>query len=166
MVAGLIVAARTMKTKRGETMAILQLDDRSARIEVTVYAETYNAHRELLSRDNIVIVEGAVTHDDYSGGLGMRVREVRSLIQARQSYASELTIELHHEMIDERFADELECMLSGASGGSCPVALVYGGASSRARIRLGERWQVSPSDELIQTLRDRLGNERVSLLYP
>ena len=167
VLAGLIIDTRTMKTKRGDTMAILQLDDRSARIEVTVYAETYDAHRELLSKGNIVIVEGAVAHDDYSGSLGMRgVKEVRSLVQARQNYASELTIELQYDMIDDGFTDELEKVLSGASGGSCPVALLYGGAGGRARVRLGERWQVSPSDELIQSLRERVGKERVALRYP
>ena len=65
VVAGLIVASRTMKTKRGDTMAVLQLDDRSARIEVTVYADTWNEHRELLVKDQIVIVEGSVAHDDF-----------------------------------------------------------------------------------------------------
>lgn len=165
VLAGLIVDIRTMKTKRGDTMAIVRLDDRSARIEVTVYAEAYNENRELLSKDSIVIVEGAVAHDDYSGGLAMRVKEVRSLLQARQAYAAELRIELRRDMIDEPFTNELEKVLSGASGGTCPVALVYGGASSRARIRLGEQWRVSPSDELIQSLRDRLGSNSVTLLY-
>ncbi|MEH6593828.1 MAG: OB-fold nucleic acid binding domain-containing protein, partial [Halioglobus sp.] len=166
LLAGLIVDTRTMKTKRGDTMAFLQLDDRSARIELVLYGEAYQTHRELLVKDNIIIVEGTVAHDDYSGGLSVRVKEVRSLLQARQSYASELRIELHHEMVNERFTDELEQLLSGAGGGACPVALIYGGASSRARVRLGQRWQVLPSDELLQSLRDRVGGERVSLQYP
>ena len=166
ILAGLIESVRTMKTKRGDTIAFISLDDRSQRIEVSVYAETYHTHREMLVKDSIIIVEGTVAHNDFSGGLAVRAKEVRSLLQARQSYASELTIELNHDMIDEQFTNELERMLSSASGGSCPVALVYGGASSRARVRLGERWQVSPSDELIQTLRDRVGSKRVSLLYP
>jgi len=32
-------------------------------------------------------------------------------------------------------------------------------------VRLGERWQVVPSDELLQELRDFIGNERVVLQY-
>ncbi len=163
--AGLIVASRTMKTKRGDTMAILQLDDRSARIEVTVYADTYAEHRELLGKDNIVIVEGTVAHDDYSGGLGMRARGVRSLLQARQDYASELTIEVSDDMLDSKLTDWLEKTLAGAGGGHCPVALIYRQAGGRARVKLGERWQVLPSDELLQELRDCMGSERVALQY-
>ena len=163
--AGLIVASRTMKTKRGDTMAILQLDDRSARIEVTVYADTYAEHRELLGKDNIVIVEGSVAHDDYSGGLAMRARGVRSLLQARQDYASELTIEVSDEMLDPQLTDWLEKTLAGAGGGNCPVSLIYRQAGGKARVKLGERWQVLPSDELLQELRDCVGSDRVALQY-
>jgi len=163
--AGLIVASRTMKTKRGDTMAILQLDDRSARIEVTVYADTYAEHRELLGKDNIVIIEGSVAHDDYSGGLAMRARSVRSLLQARQDHASELTIEVSDQMLDQPLTDWLEKTLTGAGGGNCPVSLIYRQAGGQARVKLGERFQVLPSDELLQALRDGVGNERVALQY-
>jgi DNA polymerase-3 subunit alpha len=165
VVAGLIVATRTMKTKRGDSMAVLQLDDRSARIEVTVYADTYSEHRELLGKDQIVIIEGTAAHDDYSGGLAMRARAVRSLDQARQDYASGLTIEVDREILDDRLAERLELALAGAAGGTCPVSLIYNQPRNRARIRLGERWQVVPSDELLQSLRDCFGSDQVSLEY-
>ena len=165
VLAGLIVATRTMKTKRGDTMAILQLDDRSARIEVTVYADTYNEHRDLLAKDQIVIVEGSVAHDDYSGGLAVRAKGVRSLLQARQNYASELTIEVSSELLDDKLADLLARTLAGAGGGSCPVSLIYKQPRNRARVKLGEKWQVVPSDELLQELRDCLGTEQVCLQY-
>jgi len=165
MLAGLVVASRTMKTKRGDTMAILQLDDRSARIEVTVYADTFNEKRDILAKDQIVIVEGSVAHDDYSGGLSVRAKEVRSLLEARQSFAAELTIEVWQDMVDEKLAERLAQTLAGAGGGSCPVSLLYRQPHNRARVRLGERWSVVPSDDLLQQLRDCVGNDRVALHY-
>jgi DNA polymerase-3 subunit alpha len=164
VVAGLINATRTMKTRRGDTMAVIQLDDRSARIEVTVYAETYAQSRELLAKDQIVIVAGAVAHDDYSGTLAMRASSVLSLPKARQNYASELSIEVGQDRLDEQLQRRLEQMLAGA-GGDCPVSLVYNQAHNRARVRLGDRWRVEPSDELLQSLREELGSERVVLVY-
>jgi DNA polymerase-3 subunit alpha len=165
MLAGLVVASRTMKTKRGDTMAILQLDDRSARIEVTVYADTFNEKRDSLAKDQIVIVEGSVAHDDYSGGLSVRAKEVRSLLEARQSFAAELTIEVWQDMLDDKLAERLAQTLAGAGGGSCPVSLLYRQPRNRARVRLGERWSVVPSDDLLQQLRDCVGNDRVALHY-
>jgi DNA polymerase-3 subunit alpha len=166
VVAGLIVAIRTMKTRRGDTMAILQLDDRSARIEATVFADVYNEHRELLAKDNIVIIEGAVSVDDYSGGLAMRGNAVRSLVQARQNYAKELIIELRQDMVDDALAQRLAHLLQHAGQGQCPVAFVYNQSDNRARIRLGDNWRVAPSDELLQQLRECCGSQSVNLSYP
>ena len=164
VIAGLVNATRTMKTQRG-TMAVLQLDDRSARIEVTVYSETYNEHRELLQKDNIIIVEGRVAEDDYNGGLVMRARGVRSLDQARQDYAAALTIQISEDMVSDSFTDQLQQTLASAAGGSCPVWLEYSQPHNRARVRCGERWQVIPSDELLQALKECVGSDRVSLNY-
>ena len=155
-----------MKTRRGDTMAVLQLDDRSARIEATVFADVYNEHRDLLVKDNIVIVEGAVSVDDYSGGLAMRGNGVRSLLQARQSYAQELTIELRQDMVDDALAQRLAQVLQHAGEGQCPVSLWYNQPDNRARIRLGDDWRVAPSDELLQQLRDCCGSQSVNLTYP
>lgn len=165
VLAGLVVAIRTMKTKRGDTMAIMQIDDRSARIEVTIYSDTYNENRELLSKDKIVIVEGTVAHDDYSGGLSMRVKGVRDLTQARQNYASCLTLRVNSQTLDEPLTDRLEQILTGARGGTCPVSMVYLQPRNRARFALGQSWQVAPSDELLEALREQLGHEQVVIEY-
>ena len=113
----------------------------------------------------IVIVEGTVAHDDYSGGLAMRAKGVRDLTQARQNYASRLTLEVRSDQLDENQTARLEQTLSGAGGGTCPVSMLYLQPRNKARINLGERWQVKPSDELLQELREQLGHERVSLEY-
>ncbi len=163
---GLIVATRTMKTKRGDTMATIQIDDRSARIEVTVYGEVYNDYRELLVKGSIVVVEGSVAHDDYSGGLAMRAKAVCSVQEARQQHASELQIEVGQDMLNSQFTEQLATTLAGASGGECPVSLLYRQSANQALVRLGAHWQVVPSDELLQGLRDTVGSDNVSLRYP
>ena len=103
---GLIMATRTMNTQRG-TMAVLTLDDSSAQIEVTLFSEVYAQFRELLVKDTIVIVEGRVATDDRTGKPTMRVSGVRSLQDARQSFASSLTIEVRQDMLDDGMADRL-----------------------------------------------------------
>jgi DNA polymerase III subunit alpha len=59
----------------------------------------------------------------------------------------------------------LEKTLAGAVRGSCPVSLLYRQPGNCARIRLGSRWQVVPSDELIQELREVVGAQGVALQY-
>lgn len=166
LITGLVVSMRTMKTKRGDTMAILKIDDRSDRIEVTLFGEVYNEYRELLVKDAIIILEGAVAHDDYSGTLGMRVNTVRSLEQARQNHADELQIALREETVNADLVEKIYQVLEHAGEGQCPVSFWYSQPENRARITAGEKWRVVPSDELIQQLEDCCGNDSVRLSYP
>ena len=48
VVAGLVIAIRTMNSRRGERIAFMTLDDRSGRIEIAVFSEAYQKYRDLL----------------------------------------------------------------------------------------------------------------------
>jgi DNA polymerase-3 subunit alpha len=160
-VAGLIISLRTMKTQRG-TMAVFMLDDRSARVEATAYSEVYQQCRDLLVKDRIVIVEGRVAQDDRTGAPVMRVASVRSLSDERAQHASRLTIAVHESEVNDRFRGFLRQALTAAPG-DCPVFLRYRQDGQSALLRLGEQWQVSPSEDLLEELRREFGSERVAL---
>ncbi len=57
-VAGLVVAMRTMKSKRGDTMAFITLDDRTGRIEASLFGELFDQLRGQIESDQVIIVEG------------------------------------------------------------------------------------------------------------
>ena len=164
-IAGLIMSVRAMNGQRGP-MAVLVLDDSSSQIEVTMFGEKYMEFRDLLVKDTIVIVEGRVNTDEKTQNLTLRgASSVRSLLQARESHAKGLTIEVRADKINDKFTDQLEKTLSGSGGGNCPVSLDYRQPHNRARITLGDQWRVVPSDELMQELREVVGAEGVSLQY-
>mgnify|MGYP000131715336 FL=1 len=164
VVVGLIMATRSMNSRRG-AMGVITLDDSSAQIDVTLFSDAFSEFRQLLIKDTIVIAEGRISVDEKTGKLAMRANSLRSLAEARQSKVSELTIEISAEKMNDQFADLLEKTLASARGGSCPVSLIYRQPHNSARIRLGVGWQVVPSDELLQELRDALGGEGVALAY-
>ena len=87
LVAGLVVAMRTMNTRRGGKMAFVTLDDRSGRLELAVFSETYDHYRDLLVKDRLVVVEGEVSVDDYSGGIKMSTRKIFDIDHAREAFA-------------------------------------------------------------------------------
>ncbi|MDH3513774.1 MAG: DNA polymerase III subunit alpha, partial [Gammaproteobacteria bacterium] len=57
VVAGLVVAQRTMQTRRGDRMAFVTLDDRTGRLELAVFSDLYAQSRELLAKDTLLVVE-------------------------------------------------------------------------------------------------------------
>ncbi|MCI0507758.1 MAG: DNA polymerase III subunit alpha, partial [Gammaproteobacteria bacterium] len=91
-VAGLIVAMRTMNTKRGDKMAFITLDDRTGRVELAVFAEPFQQFRDLLAKDRLVVVEGEVSIDDYTGGVKMSAQKIYDISRAREAFASRLLV--------------------------------------------------------------------------
>jgi DNA polymerase-3 subunit alpha len=161
--AGLVLGVRVAKTARGP-MGIALVDDRSARIEVTAFTETFNECRDILVKDAIVVVEGRLAQDDFNGGLVMRASAVHSLEQERERLVSQLTLEVRDDTLDEAFTDFLAQAL-GEAPGNCPVRLLYRSGDVRAPLLLGEAWQVTPSEGLLERLRERLGAQNVRLQF-
>jgi DNA polymerase-3 subunit alpha len=164
-VAGLVVAQRVMKTKRGDSMAFVTLDDRTGRIEVAIFADTYNQSRELLLKDGLLVVQGQVSYDDYNGQLKMRADQISLLSDVRLEKARELYLSLESGRLSARFVAQLGEYFEPYREGGCPVVIDYQRSDARALLRLGEEWRVRPEDELLQRLRQEYGSDRVKLVY-
>ncbi len=55
-----------MRSRRGETLAFTTLDDRSGRIELSVFADVYELHKAKIFKDAVLVVEGEVQPDEYT----------------------------------------------------------------------------------------------------
>lgn len=163
--AGLVIAARSMVTKRGNKMGIFTLDDRSGRLDVTLFSEALEKYEELMQKDRILVVSGQVSFDDFSGGLKMSARELLDINDARERFVRAIRISLDEQRIDDRFFPRLCEILEPARAGVCPVQVNYRRLGSRVRLTLGTEWRVTPTDQLLDDLRVLLGRERVELVF-
>jgi DNA polymerase-3 subunit alpha len=186
LLAGLMVATRTMRSKRGDNIAFITLDDRSARLEVSLFAKEYERFRELLQKDAILVVDCQVSLDDFSGTLKGRAREVMTLTQARLSYANAVQLDLRSVALGRDFSQHLARVLTpyrvdpasvqaaAARVGddtqapvpiACPVRICYHRPDISGWITLGEQWQVKPDQRLIHDLQQLFGQQAVSIAY-
>ena len=163
VVAGLLTAIRFARNKRGDPIAILQLEDRSERMEVTVFGELLSQVRPKLVKDQVLIAEGAVLADDFSGGVRMRADAILTITEARARHADALRIRWCG--VDGDAASRLQSLLEPYRGIGCPVVLDYQTDGASIALRLGRQWQVQPSDELLLRLRASLGDSAVRMVY-
>ena len=164
VVAGLVVGLRVTNSRKGR-MAIVSLDDRSARVDAVVYAEAYQRFRELLVKDRLVVLEGEVTTDDWSGGHSIAVEKVFDLEQARAARAKRIAVRLDDAGVDGGLLRSIAAAMRDTPGGSTPVCIDYCRRDARVRMPLGDRWCVRPTDELLTHLEELAGRDRVSLEY-
>ena len=165
VVAGLVYATRTMRNKRGEMLSFTTLDDRSGRIELSVFADVYEQHKQKIFKDAVLIVEGEVQPDEYNGALKMRVAQIHTMDDARKRFAECLQIEVCGEATSRDLAQRLRTLLEPHRRDGCRVAIAYRSQSAEGRVVLGADWRVAPSDELLQSLRNEFGAGQVGLQY-
>ncbi|MFA0114539.1 DNA polymerase III subunit alpha [Vibrio sp. 10N.261.46.E11] len=164
-IAGLVIAARVMTTKRGTRIGLMTLDDRSGRMEVMLFSDALDRYAELLEKDKIVVVSGQVSFDDFNGGLKMSAREVMDLGSAREKYARGVSISIEQSQINGQFFERFGQILEPYRAGTVPVNVYYQRADARARLTLGTEWRVTPSDTLLDELKQLLGNSQVELEF-
>ncbi len=163
-VAGMIIALRVMKNKKGDKMGFITLDDRSGRIEASLFADAFHSAQSLLQTDAMVVVEGEVSNDDFSGGLRLRVKRVMSMEDARTNLAESLRLKVHSDALK---GDQLRWLgeLFKRHRGACPITMEYSRHDAKALLQFGENWRIDPADSLIQALRDQFGRDNVFLQY-
>jgi len=164
-VAGLILSMRIMVTKAGKRMGIITLDDKSARMDITVFADLLDQYEALLVTDNLLVIQGQVSEDFFNGGLKMNAREIMSIDQARERFASKLRLKVNAAQISDDFQVNLKAALQPAMGGLCPVFIEYKNQQAQAELSLGRAWSVTPSDDLLFSLQRLLGKENVMLHF-
>ena len=164
-VAGLVIAARVLVTKRGNRMGILTLDDRSGRLDITLFSEALERYESLLVQDKILVVSGQVSFDDFSGGLKMSARELMDISDARARYARGLRLNLEQKQIDERFFQRFAEIMQPHRAGICPVQVCYRKPGVQAALQLGTEWRVTPTDQLLDDLHVLLGKQNVDLIF-
>ncbi len=162
--AGLVLDIRLIKTKRGDTLVVVTLDDRSARLEVVLFGELYDQCRELIVKDRVLVFEGEVSFDDYKDQLKVRCNRAMDIAEARRSFAQALQIELRPGAAD--IAKQLASWLpQHRTEEGVPVRIRYQSEAAQADLLLGAGWQLRVTDELLWDLQRRYGKAQVSLLY-
>jgi len=161
-VAGLVLEIR----KRGNRTSFV-LDDRSGRIEVTLFDDVYQQYRALISRDAILVVEGNLRFDDFADDWRIAAKRIIDIAQAREQYARRLVLRwpVARNGDGRRLVAALEEALRPSRGGRCAVAIRYAGAAASANVLLGEEWSVRPSRDLIERLGQLVGRDGVELVY-
>ena len=166
VIAGVIVAIRIRMTSRGK-MAIVTLDDAISRVDVVVGNDLLIQSQRLVQEDQLLIVEGRVSHDDFTGGIRVTARKLFDLATARNQFAHHLKISCN----GQSDANKLREMLKPYCGHPqhdlkrCRVKIDYHNDQGHVELLLGREWQVDLHDELLDGLTQWLSEENVKILY-
>ncbi len=162
VLAGMVSGVRIVQTRRGK-MAVVTLDDGSGQLEMTVFSDLYDTNRPWIREDELLVVQGRASMDDYSGNMRITADELFDFASARAAFAKRLDLVCS---IDGKVrVPQLVELLKPYSGGKCPVQINYRNLLGSVPLALGEAWQVSLPEELLDELRTVCGTGNVKVVY-
>lgn len=164
-VAGMVVGYRVAVTKRGSRIGIATIEDRSGKLDITLFSEALETYGDLIEKDDIIIATGSIQFDDFSGGLKMSAREIMTLDDARTRNAKSLALAINQEQLDAKFVKELTACITPYKEGTLPLHFYYQNEQGRALLKGGLEWRVTPSEKMLVGLRALLGESSVELEF-
>ncbi|AOV16884.1 DNA polymerase III subunit alpha [Acidihalobacter aeolianus] len=166
IVAGLVVGL-SVRTGPSGRFAFVTLDDRSGRLDVGLFGDEYQNYADLLAKDSLLVIEGSIGFDAFSGRRRVRAQHVYTIDQARARFAQALDIRIVNKGNLNGLAGELMQVLKPYCyrEHGCPIWLSYRNRAADARLVLGDDWRVRPSDELLRRLSRLHGVTDLALRY-
>ena len=169
LLAGIVGDLRVINGQRGK-VAIFKLDDKSEPIEAVASEELLNANKDLLKDDELIIVQGKVQPDRFSGGLRLTVQALWDLPTARCRFGKYLRVEVNGsappvaEVLRDHPVKRVSTELGDVSQG-LGVRLLLKRDEAIGELDLGEAAKFFPSDAALETWRLNAHGGKASIVY-
>jgi DNA polymerase-3 subunit alpha len=149
-VAGVIEEIKIKRTKRGDQMAILTLEDQSGSTEVVVFPDVFERSSSLLKSDEPLLVAGTAEVDEMVAKI--ITQEIQSLENVRQAAIRMIELPLSRDSLSKDNLEGIKDVLYRYPGQSSVVFKVETDPGKRLVIAAHPRYNVFACREMIQEL--------------
>jgi DNA polymerase-3 subunit alpha len=151
--------------KRGNRFSVL-LDDRTGRMEVTFFEDTYQQYRALLVKDALLCIEGQLRFDEFSDAWRLAARTVVELDRLREQRAEKILLNWPDGVASASVLQRLAALLEPhRGGGQTSIVIRYANEQASGRLLLGPGWRVRANPVLLGELEAFAGAAAVRLVY-
>jgi DNA polymerase-3 subunit alpha len=119
-IGGLISGIRSLRTKRGDPMAFVQIEDLQGTTELIVFPDTYRECEDLLLEDQPVLVQGQAQKEENA--VRVVAEKIIAMERAEETWTASVHITLDTERVDSEALNRLHQLLRH-HGGNCRTFL-------------------------------------------
>ena len=159
------VAGLVLEIRRRPNRVTLILDDRSARLEVSLYEEIFQQHRDIIVKDAILIIDGTLRFDDFIEAWRLQAKSLMDIDRARERFARRLWLKWPAEFDGPQGMNRFEQTLKPYLRGPCGVSVAISRPDYTGRLNLADTWSVRPTRELLDKLSSLVGRDGWYLVY-
>jgi DNA polymerase-3 subunit alpha len=159
-VAGMVENLKIKRTRRGDKMATLTLEDPTGSAQVILFPDVFNLYSLLLKGDEPLLIKGTAEVGDNSAKI--ITQEIISLENVRQKSIRALELSFHAKIMSRELLEDVRDIIFRYPG-ECPVLFKVGiGQEKEVIIEAHDRFRVSPCNEMIGEIEAMIGEKVVS----
>ncbi|HEY0748819.1 MAG TPA: DNA polymerase III subunit alpha [Steroidobacteraceae bacterium] len=159
------VAGLVLEIRRRPNRVTLILDDRSARLEVSLYEEVFQQHRDIIVKDAILIIDGTLRFDDFIEAWRLQGKSLMDIDRARERFARRLWLRWPAEFDGPQGMNRFEQMLKPYLRGPCGVSVAINREDYTGKVNLSDAWSVRATRDLLDKLTHLVGRDGWYLVY-
>jgi DNA polymerase-3 subunit alpha len=149
-VAGVVGSLKVKRTKKGDKMAILTLEDQTGSVEVILFPDVFTAASPLLKGDEPLLVQGTAEVEESS--VKIISSEIASLEEVRQKAVRNVFIGLRGECLSREKLKDIRNLLFRYPGESSVLLRVEPDQGESVIVAAHPHLSVSPCRELIEEI--------------
>ena len=160
---GVIEEIRESRSRKGESLYFLRIEDYTGSVEVIVFADVYTKFERYLFKGRLVLVRGRIARE--LDQVRLVAEDIMLLEEAVQEFATSLRLHLSVEgLLGESLSDLRQLLAS--QPGSCPVYLHFNvGEHTEVIQRLPPSYTVYPTEDLVRAIIERFGEGSLEIRY-
>lgn len=154
-----------LEIRRRANRSTLILDDRTGRIEVSLYDEVFQQYRDIIVKDAILVVDGGLRYDDFIEAWRVQAKSLLDIDRARERHARRLWLRWPAQFDGPTGLNRLEELLTPYLRGPCAVSIALVRPEYSGGLNLAKAWSVRPCRELLDKLTALVGRDGWNLVY-
>ncbi len=147
--------------RKGDSQAFVQFEDGYGQIEVSFFRESFTESAALLTRGRILLIEGGLREDEYSGGFSLRAKQCWDFQQVCAQQARRLSFDA--DLREQGSLEKIEHVLAQFRPGGTPLRLRLRTSAARGTLDLNGSQSVRADPQLLGRLRAVPGVSEVQL---
>jgi DNA polymerase-3 subunit alpha len=169
LLAGIISGLRVINGSRGR-VAIFMLDDKTTALECVMQDSAYEQYKELLKEDELLVIQGKLAPDRFSGGMRLTVQQAWDMPKARCRFGKFLRVPVHAGQppvaaILQLHPPQRIMTEQGDVHLGLTVRLAIQRETALGELDLGEQARFFPDDEALRRWRECAHQGQVAIVY-
>ena len=160
-IGGLVSALRTMRTKKGELMGVVLLEDWEGIVEVLIFPDTYAKVQKFLDTDAPIFVRGKLDNDESASKI--LATDVFPVERVREILSRTVTIRIDTTSAPADVAERLQPIMDEKRGSAEVIFELEFPGRFTALVRPNSYVKISPDREFVESVERICGRDTVRL---